>query len=268
MNLSSLSGNARIKQHLGNVTDGDGLSHAYIVSGVTGSGRHILATILISATLCDASGDTIPCGSCSPCKKIASGIHPDVIYVGRDNIVSVGDVRALRSDAYVRPNEGKRKTYLIEQADKMKDSAQNALLKLLEDGPKYAQFILIAENSEALLPTLRSRCEVLALDPVELQVDEVLSGHANTLFSAIMSGDELRLFEAGISMDKLEREQTIKVLSLLQSALTSAIPTAQNPRLLMRGAELCSTLQGVAEFNVGTSQLLGWFTAELYSGNI
>ena len=75
-------------------------------------------------------------------------------------------VRALRSDAYIRPNEGERKIYLLEQADRMNQSAQNAMLKLLEEGPAYAVFLLLAENGGGLLQTVRSRCEELALVPV------------------------------------------------------------------------------------------------------
>lgn len=267
MNLSSLSGNARIKKKLGQQQDGDGLSHAYILSGVAGSGRHTLAHILITATLCIGGGTQVPCGICNPCKKVATGIHPDVIIVGKEKPISVGEVRSLRSDAYIRPNEGKRKIYLIEQADMMRDGAQNALLKLLEDGPSYALFLLIAENSMALLPTLRSRCELLALDPVDTQADERLAGYATALQNAILIEDELALFQAGIAMEKLERDQIITVFSLLQGVLVGEIPTAKHPKLLMRAAILCGTLQNVAESNVNASQLLGWFTASLFSNS-
>ena len=95
------------------------------------------------------------------------GIHPDVRWVGDDGKdITVGQVRALRSDAYIRPNEAQRKVYVIENAQTMNASAQNAMLKLLEEGPAYAAFLLLTDNAAALLPTVRSRCEVLALSPV------------------------------------------------------------------------------------------------------
>lgn len=75
-------------------------------------------------------------------------------------------VRALRSDAYIRPNEGERKVYILEGADRMNASAQNAMLKLLEEGPAYAAFLLLSENAGGILETVRSRCETLTLDPV------------------------------------------------------------------------------------------------------
>ena len=75
-------------------------------------------------------------------------------------------VRQLRADAYIRPNEGERKVYLLEGADRMNASAQNAMLKLLEEGPAYAAFLLLAENGGGVLQTVRSRCEELSLTPV------------------------------------------------------------------------------------------------------
>ena len=80
--------------------------------------------------------------------------------------ISVDQVRSLRSDAHIRPNEAERKIYLLERADRMNQSAQNAMLKLLEEGPAYAAFLLLAENGGSLLPTIRSRCESMSLIPV------------------------------------------------------------------------------------------------------
>ena len=169
MELSALAGNAHVKAVLSQQEGGRGLSHAYILSGPAGSGRHTLARLLCGAMLCAASGGERPCGRCAPCRKVFSGVHPDVAVIsgpGEGKPITVDQVRALRSDAYIRPNEGERKIYLLEQADRMNQSAQNAMLKLLEEGPAYAVFLLLAENGGGLLQTVRSRCEELALVPV------------------------------------------------------------------------------------------------------
>lgn len=145
---------------------GRDLSHAYIISGPTGSGRRTLALRLAQALLCSGNGER-PCGTCVHCRKAAAGIHPDLIRVGGDGKdVKVDAVRALRSDAYIRPNEAERKVYLVENAGSMNSSAQNALLKLLEDGPAYAAFLMVTGPSETLLETVRSRCVELALSPL------------------------------------------------------------------------------------------------------
>ena len=113
------------------------------------------------------TGENPPCGVCSGCRKAAAGIHPDIVRVGEDGKdVNVAAVRALRSDAYILPNEAPRKVYQIENAGSMNASAQNAMLKLLEDGPPYAAFLLLAENGGGVLQTVRSRCEELSLTPV------------------------------------------------------------------------------------------------------
>ena len=133
-----------------------------------GSGRHTLAGLLSRAMVCTHSGEGRPCEVCAPCRKAAGGIHPDVITVaGEDGKpISVDQVRKLRTDAYIRPNEAQRKIYLLERADRMNQSAQNAMLKLLEEGPAYAVFLLLAENSGGLLETIRSRCELLTMTPL------------------------------------------------------------------------------------------------------
>ena len=171
MELSSLAGNSRLKEQLSRRGEGRGLSHAYILSGPTGSGRHTLARLLAAAMVCSGAR-TKPCGLCAPCKKVLSGIHPDVtVITGLEagKPINVGQIRDLRADAHIRPNEGERKIYLLEGADRMRAEAQNAMLKLLEEGPKYAVFLLLAENGGGLLQTVRSRCEELELTPVPLK---------------------------------------------------------------------------------------------------
>lgn len=172
MELSSLAGNSRLKELLSHGEEGRGLSHAYIISGPAGSGRHTLACLLAAAMVCTAAPAGRPCGVCAPCKKVLAGIHPDVAVIsgaGEGKPVTVDQIRTLRADAHIRPNEGERKVYLLEGADQMNASAQNAMLKLLEEGPQYAAFLLLAENGGGLLQTVRSRCEELALTPVPVQ---------------------------------------------------------------------------------------------------
>lgn len=168
MELSALAGNRQIKQQLAHREGSRGLGHAYIISGAAGSGKNTLAGLLCGAFVCQSPEHSRPCGRCSPCKKAAAGIHPDVITISgaEGKPISVDQVRQLRTDAHIRPNEAERKIYILERADRMNQSAQNAMLKLLEEGPAYAVFLLLAENPGALLPTIRSRCESLALVPV------------------------------------------------------------------------------------------------------
>ena len=169
MDFPALAGNGRLKQQLSQREEGRGLSHAYLIAGPKGSGRHTLARELSAAMVCTAPAGQRPCHRCPPCKKVLAGVHPDVNMIsGGDKPIAVDQVRSLRSDAYVRPNEGQRKVYVLEGADQMNASAQNAMLKLLEEGPDYAAFLLLAENGSGVLETVRSRCEELELSPVPL----------------------------------------------------------------------------------------------------
>ena len=110
MELSALAGNARIKEQLSHRGE---LSHAYILSGPAGTGKHILARLLCAAMLCTAGGEKRPCGRCGPCKKVLASIHPDLSVIagpGEGKPISVDQVRALRTDAHIRPNEGERRS--------------------------------------------------------------------------------------------------------------------------------------------------------------
>ncbi len=168
MNLSALAGNARIRDQLN--ARGGTLAHAYILSGPRGSGKHTLARILTAAMMCTAPDrDSCPCGTCLPCRKVSGGIHPDVVTVGEPGKpANLEAVRKARLDAYIAPNEGARKVYIFEDADDLSFQCQNSMLKLLEEGPPYAAFLLLAENGGGLLQTVRSRCEELQLTPVSV----------------------------------------------------------------------------------------------------
>jgi len=173
MRLDALAGNEPLKRQLSAQAAGRGLSHAYLISGPAGSGKRTLARLMAAAMVCTGGGEA-PCGTCPGCKKALGGIHPDVTVLGEeDKEITVAQARTIRSGAYIRPNEAPRKVYVIQNAQNMNNFAQNALLKLLEEGPAYAAFLLLTDNPGALLPTIRSRCEGVSLSPVSLQEAEV-----------------------------------------------------------------------------------------------
>ena len=162
MGFESLLGNDRLRENLQNSIRRGHISHFYLISGPEGSGKHTLAKLLSSAILCRGEGSK-PCGECGPCRKIAEDLHPDFITVTdpEHKNVAVKIVRQIREDMFIRPNESDHKIYLFPQ--ELGVEGQNALLKVLEEPPAYGVFILLSDNPEKLLPTVRSRCTELAL---------------------------------------------------------------------------------------------------------
>ncbi len=266
MNLSALEGNPRLKAQLAQQMGGEGLSHAYIIAGRPGTGRHRLAKAMAAAALCTTGGLSAPCGQCPQCKKAMADTHPDVISVGEDKALLVDEIRDLRSDVYIRPNEGIRKIYILWNSDKMKEQPQNALLKVVEEGPSYALFLLMADNEGGILPTLRSRSELLSLAPAPEAVDEGLLGLVRPIVSAIAKGDELASLQAILALEKLDKEKILPFISLLQSNLISAATSPSGGKnYLVKGAKLCNKIQEGARQNVSGTQLFHWFVAEIFS---
>lgn len=239
------------------------LSHAYIITGGNTASRAQYARRLASAYVCD--GTSAPCGVCRHCEKTAAGIHPDVISLspaeGKKEIL-VDQARALRADAYVRPNEAQRKVYVIDPADSMNDTAQNALLKVLEDGPPYAAFLLLCAQPGQLLATIRSRCETLTLPPEEEIADPRLLELAQQLAPLLMDGDELRVaeFACALERDKLKTKELQDLFALTGDALRPYLSV--RPR---RAADLLRLLRKCSDacaFNVGAGHLLGYLCAQ------
>ena len=161
MGFETLLGNERLKENLTGSLRRGHISHFYLISGPAGSGKHTLAKLLASAILCGKND--APCGTCTACRKVLDGNHPDFITVTDPDHknIAVKIVREIRDDVFILPNESDHKIYLF--AQDLGIEGQNALLKVLEEPPKYGVFLLLTDNPEKILPTVRSRCTELNL---------------------------------------------------------------------------------------------------------
>lgn len=168
LSFQDIIGHEQIKEHLQRAIESHKVSHAYILTGEAGMGRKSLANAFALTLLCE-KGKSEPCMECHACKQVLSGNHPDLIYVTHEkpNSIGVDDIREQINDTImVRPYSSYYKVYIVDEAEKMTQQAQNALLKTIEEPPSYAIIILLTTNQEAFLPTILSRCVQLKLKPL------------------------------------------------------------------------------------------------------
>ena len=258
MEFTGFLGNEQLKTRLSGMFRREKASHCYLISGPDGSGKHTLATLLAAALQCSGGGE-VPCRRCPQCRKVFSGSHPDLVTVDDETrkTLPVAQIRAICADVFVRPNEGNRKVYLFPHAEKLTPACQNTLLKVLEEPPAYAVFLLLAPNPGLLLPTVRSRCAELHLSPLPESVllpalrqrcpghDEAsyrraaASGYLGQAVAALeqtepspktaafleafAARDALGMLETLTSMEKWKREQLLPVLQEWEALLTEAL---------------------------------------------
>ncbi len=195
---TTVIGNHELMERLDRDIRAGQLSHAYILDGRLGSGRHTIARHICAAIAChnrpgqvlshvedeDQMGffdldlpskpreippdAPLPCWDCPACRKVLEGKCPDIHIIGRDGKASVGveAIRFLRQDVLIPPNDLDTKIYIIEDAHTMTVQAQNALLLTLEEPPPYVLFLLLCDEADALLETIRSRAPVLRTQPI------------------------------------------------------------------------------------------------------
>lgn len=151
-------GHKKVIRHLQNAIKNRTVGHAYMFSGADGAGKNLVADLFAMTLQCEEGGIE-PCGTCKSCLQMLSMNQPDVIRVTHEKaVISVDDIRSqLCSPIDILPYSSPKKIFIIDEAEKMNEQAQNALLKTLEEPPEYAVILLLANNDAAFLQTILSR---------------------------------------------------------------------------------------------------------------
>lgn len=254
-------------QILPNVS-GNRLSHAYLVTSGSTEERNKIAGELAMAMVCE--GDDKPCGVCRHCRKARAGIHPDIIVVGREpdgtdkgkREIYVDRIRDLIADAAICPNEAERKVYLLYDADTMNPSAQNALLKVLEEPPVHAGFVLCAEKASGLLHTIRSRCVELHVNAEAAAPPEEAMQLAAAYLDIAATGSRAELLRFCCAQEALDGAQVEQFVRAAERLLTDMLCGRRDPsglphEALMRMVELMETVRSYLRFHVGVKHIFG-----------
>jgi len=253
----------------------DKISHAYIAD-------ESLAKMLSLAVVCEVRDRGRPCLVCSHCDKALRGIHPDITNISKPEDkrdILVDQVRELRRDVYILPNEASQKAYVIHEAETMNHSAQNALLQVLEEPPQHVVFILCTNNPSALLQTVRSRSIILSRNAEENNTDFSENERGEELspasaFLIALSRDDVALMRCMFQIEKLDRlalasfltevrEQI--VLSFKENLTLESVHNSASEKnslnFLVHVEKLLSKAENMLRLNVNAGHIAGMICA-------
>lgn len=317
MRLSELRGHERLRTVLSRALERDRLPPALLFDGPDAVGKKTLALAVAQATLCEAAPRSEPCGECGTCRRVSAAtrperlaelrqeadrhadedvwrnfrLHPDLVLAegwwltrtGRPRSepeMRVDQVRDLVAEIAGAPFEARRRVFVIDDAHTMNDSAQNALLKSLEEPPPRSHVILVSSAAAGLRPTIRSRCQRLRFGPLSRSVIEAVFREERGLapgearLQAALSGGSLRQAASGEpGSPSALREELLALLeqvgqqdALARMEAAEALEQADDPARVL--TTLRSLLRDVAALRAGAGpdMLLNPDVAERLAG--
>lgn len=241
MKLTNFIGNEKVIDRLSKLMESGRFPHALIIEGEEGIGKKTLAKDIACALVC--RGNDKPCGECAQCKKAIGAIHPDIseyIPAGTANSFHVDTVRNIINDAYVQPNEADYKIYILDNAHCMNQNAQNALLKILEEPPKYVVFILTTNSKSALLSTVLSRSVCVSLEGVDIEraANYITSHCENVDYNTAKKTVETFNGNIGKAIDSLQDSKTSELVDVCNK-ICKVLATSNEYEMMT----LCSVFQ-------------------------
>jgi DNA polymerase-3 subunit delta' len=212
----------------------DRLASAYLFAGPDSVGKRRMAEALTAVLLC---GKTPACGRCPSCHKLASGTHPDRIEIRLPEDkkeIPVSEIRALQARMPYSAHEGQRRVVLVYDAENLSTAAANALLKTLEEPPARTHFVLTSSAPQSLLPTVRSRCQIVRFAPLSMGdltticVRSGASAEVSAVAAALAHGSAAKALAAsaqeGLASDRARAEAFDRAAS--EGSLADAMAAA------------------------------------------
>lgn len=170
------------------------ISHAYLIQGEHGTGKEAIALLLAKGLFCESKQGVEPCQTCNVCKRIESGNHPDVHWIKPDGrSIKTEQIENLQKEFTYSGLESSQKVYVIIGSDTLTLNAANRILKFLEEPGKRTTAIMLTENSQSIIPTIRSRCQIIDLQPLNSSllrdqlIEKGMPDGSATLMSALTS---------------------------------------------------------------------------------
>lgn len=259
MKFNEIMGHKKQISFLTKTLNKNQLVHAYIFNGHSGIGKLLVASTLMASILCDSS-DIEPCGECQSCKKIATDNHPDIMVIEPESgSVKNQQVEGFQKFVSIKPYESNHKIILIEDADTMTISAQNRILKILEEPPSYVIIIMLTTNINRLVPTIRSRCLAMNFQavPVDMIASYIMDNYSiDESRSRVVANFSKGSFEAALKM--LESEAFSEDRQCIQELFDSVIK-----RKKLKLFEFVSILEKSKEKSLELLDLLTFWIRDL-----
>lgn len=225
-------GHRRQKELLQKALESNRVASSYLFTGPDGIGKKLLARSLIQVLFCEKK---TACGECVGCRKFDSDSHPDLFCLEEtEGSIKIEELRQIQNYLKFHPLEASRKVCLINDADRMTTAAQSAFLKTLEEPRDNTLFILISAQPEALLPTIRSRCQILNFGRIpreDLRRHLIEQHHMEEIeariLAAVANGSLTKALSENGHFYRHERKKIIASVAALPAALDHILPHFQ-----------------------------------------
>jgi DNA polymerase-3 subunit gamma/tau len=244
-------GQAHVVQTLRNAVELDRVAHAYLFAGPRGTGKTSMAKILAKSINCEQGPTVTPCLVCESCRSIHDATAIDVIEMDAASHRGIDDIREIRDRVALRPARGRMKVYIVDEAHMLTKEASNAVLKTLEEPPDHVVFVLCTTELQAMLPTIRSRCQRFVFQrPGLAEISEVLR--------RIATAEGIEIDDAAVQLVARAAggsfRDGVTILDQLSTAQSAAIG-AEDVRALLGTADEASLFDAIDL--VGTGDAAG-----------